>query len=95
MHHVLLGMLAFLMFVPASGIDDYLTDMKTTKNAVQDFVQSGISYGSFSYPSACSAIPKSKRAAVVRAVGDFARSFVKTDVFKKWYAELREQRHFR
>jgi len=92
MHHVLSGLLALLLLAPVSGIDEYLPQMKTTKTAVEDFVQSGIAYGSFSYPSACKAIPKEKRAALVRTVGDFARTFVTTDTFKKWYAGFREER---
>jgi flagellar biosynthesis GTPase FlhF len=92
MHHFLPGLAALLLLIPASGLDDYLAVMKTTKTGVQDYIESSIMYGSFSFPSACRAIPKEKRAAVVRAVGDFARTFVKTDTFKKAYAELREQR---
>ena len=76
----------------APGIDDHLAAMKTTKDAVQDFIQSGIAYGSFSYPSACAAIPMAKRAAVVRAVGEFARSFTKSQTFLQWYASYREEK---
>ena len=91
MKYGLLGLLALLL-LPVAGLDDYLKEMKTTKTAVQDFVQSSIGYGSLYYPSACSKIPKDKRPALVRAVGDFARTFVKTDVFKQWYEGYREDR---
>lgn len=83
-------LLPFLAVSP--GLEDHLATMKATKAEVQEFVQSGIAYGTFSYPSACAAIPAAKRAAVVRAVGEFARSFTKTGTFLEWYASYREER---
>ncbi len=92
MSHALLGLLALLVLSPVSSLDDYLKEMKTTKSAVQNFVQSSIGYGSLNYPSACSVIPMQKRPALVQAVGEFGRAFVKTEVFKKWYEDFREGR---
>ncbi len=74
-----------------AGIDDYLADMKCTKSQVEDFIQGNIRYASFSYPSACSLIPVSKRAALVRAVGEYTRTFVESATFKKIYDEFREE----
>jgi hypothetical protein len=74
-----------------AGIDDYLADMKCTKNQVDDFVQTNFRYGSFSYPSACSLIPANKRGALVSAVGEYARTFVESAAFKKMYDEFREE----
>ncbi len=74
-----------------AGIDDYLADMKCTKKQVEDFVQSNFRYGSFSYPSACTLIPVNKRAALVRAVGEYSRTFVESAAFKKIYDEFREE----
>ena len=74
-----------------AGIDDYLADMKSTKKQVEDFIQSNFRYGSFSYPSACSIVPSNKRAALVRAVGEYARTFVESATFKKIYDDFREE----
>jgi len=74
-----------------AGIDDYLPDMKCTKNQVEDFIQGNFRYGSFSYPSACSLIPVNKRAALVRAVGEYTRTFVASVAFTKIYDEFREE----
>lgn len=85
--------IALLILVPpAAGIEDVLDDMKTTKADVQEYIQSGIGYGTFSYPPACSTIPVKARAAVVRAVGEFARSFTRTEMFRTWYANFRKDR---
>ncbi|MBK7260138.1 MAG: hypothetical protein IPI01_20510 [Ignavibacteriae bacterium] len=92
MKQIIVALLLVPFFAVSPGIDEHLAAMKTTKNAVQDFVQSGIAYGSFSYPSACAAIPMAKRAGVVRAVGEFARSFTKTQAFLQWYASYREEK---
>jgi hypothetical protein len=83
-------LLPFLAVAP--GIDDHLASMKATKADVQDFIQGDIGYGSFSYPTACAMIPTGKRAAVVRAVGEFARAFTKTQTFLEWYASYREDK---
>ncbi len=85
------ALLSLVLFIGA-GIDDVLGDMKTTKPAVQDFIQSSFGYGMLSYPSACSAIPEQKRASVVRSVGEFAKAFTATDLFKKWYSSFRDGR---
>jgi transposase-like protein len=84
--------LAFVLLAVTlgAGIDDYLADMKTTKEQVQNLIQNSFGYGSFTYPLACSKIPMGKRVAVVRAVGEFAKTFTTTDTFRKWYAEYRE-----
>jgi hypothetical protein len=74
-----------------AGIEDYLSDMKTSKKQVEDFIEGNVRYGSFSYPSACSLIPVSKRAALVRAVGEYTRTFVESATFKKFYDEFREE----
>lgn len=92
MKHVLFALLVLPFLATAPGIDDHLAAMKTTKTAVQDFIQSDLSYGSFSYPAACALIPAQKRAAVVRAVGEFARAFTKTETFMQWYAGFREEK---
>lgn len=92
MKQILTALLLLPLLALSPGIEEHLAAMKTTKDAVQDFVQSGIAYGTFSYPTACAAIPMAKRAAVVRAVGEFARSFTKTQTFLQWYATYREER---
>jgi len=74
-----------------AGIDDYLAEMKSTKKQVEDFIQSNFRYGSFSYPSACSLVPLNKRAALVRAVGDYTRTFVESAAFKTVYDAFREE----
>lgn len=74
-----------------AGIQDYLADMKTTMKDVESYVRDNFAYGSFYCPSACALIPAAKRAAVVRAAGEFARSYVTTAAFKSWYGEYREQ----
>jgi hypothetical protein len=86
---LVVSMLLFAVALGA-GIDDYLADMKTTKKQVEDFIQANFHYGSFSYPSACTLIPANKRAALVRAVGEYARTFVSSAAFKKIYDEFRE-----
>jgi hypothetical protein len=92
MKNLLAAMLMVPLLAVAPGLDEHLAAMKTTKAAVEDFIQSGIEYGTFSYPPACAAIPAAKRAAVVRAVGECARSFVKTGAFLEWYASYREEK---
>jgi flagellar biosynthesis GTPase FlhF len=74
-----------------AGIEDFINDLKSTKEQVQQNIQGSLGYGSFSAPSACKLIPVSKRAAVVRAVGEFAKKYAQSDAFKQWYAEHREQ----
>lgn len=92
MKQIIVALLLVPFFAVSPGIEEHLAAMKTTKDAVQDFVQSGIAYGSFSYPTACAAIPMAKRAAVVRAVGEFARSFTRTQAFLQWYNSYREEK---
>ena len=92
MKHLFFALIILPFLATAPGIDDHLAAMKTTKPAVEDFIQSDIGYGSFSYPSACALIPPAKRAALVRAVGEFARAFTKTEAFKQWYASFREDK---
>ena len=91
MKTILAALLLMPFFAMAPGIEEHLASMKTTKADVQDLVQNDIGYGTYSYPSACAMIPSSKRAAVVRAAGEFARSFTKTKIFEEWYASFREQ----
>jgi flagellar biosynthesis GTPase FlhF len=83
--------LALLVICVGAGIDDYLSEMKTTKPQVQEFIQDDFGYGTFAYPSACSKIPQAKRASIVRAVGDFAKAFTTSDTFRQWYARYRDQ----
>jgi hypothetical protein len=92
MKHLFFALVLLPFLAIAPGIDDHLASMKTTKAAVQDFIQSDIGYGSFSYPPACALIPPQKRVAVVRAVGEFARAFSKTDAFQQWYASFRDEK---
>lgn len=92
MKQIVAALVLLPLLAMSPGIEDHLAAMKTTKEAVQDFVESGIAYGSFSYPTACAAIPMAKRAAVVRAVGEFARSFTKTQTFLQWYASYRDEK---
>ncbi len=92
MKSILAAVLLMPFVVLAPGLDEYLGPMKTTKSAVEEFIQSDIGYGSFSYPGACAAIPMAKRAALVRAVGEFARSFTKSAAFLAWYDTYREEK---
>jgi RNA polymerase-interacting CarD/CdnL/TRCF family regulator len=92
MKSILAALLLMPFFALAPGIEEHLASMKTTKADVQDLVQNDIGYGTFSYPSACALIPVAKRAAVVRAAGEFARALTKTKVFQEWYESFREQR---
>ena len=75
----------------AAGIDDYLSDLKCTKEDVQHYIENSIGGGYLSYPGDARLIPATKRTALVRAAGEFAKSYVRTDAFKNWYAEYREQ----
>jgi hypothetical protein len=88
----LLAVLAVLLTTLGAGIQDYLSEMKTTVKGVEGFVQDNIGYGNFAYPSACARIPNARRAAIVRAAGEFARSFTTTAAFTAWYNEMRDQR---
>jgi hypothetical protein len=83
---------AILLTTLGAGIQDYLADMKTSMKGVEDFVQDNIAYGNFVFPSACARIPPAKRAAIVRAAGEFARSFTTSKAFIAWYDQFREQR---
>jgi hypothetical protein len=87
-----LAILAILFLTLGAGIQDYLADMKTSMDSVERLVQDNIAYGNFSYPSACARIPQAKRAAIVRAAGEFARTFTASKAFKDWYDEFREER---
>ena len=87
-----LAVLAVLLTTLGAGIQDYLSEMKTTVKGVEGFVQDNIGYGNFAYPSACARIPNARRAAIVRAAGEFARSFTTTAAFTAWYNEMRDQR---
>ncbi len=88
----ILAVLAIIVTTLGAGVKDYLADMKTTMDGVETCVKESISYGSLRYPSACAVIPHAKRAAVVRAVGEFARTFTASAAFKTWYDEMREER---
>jgi hypothetical protein len=92
MKHHLLSILLLGFGALGAGSDDYLSDMKTTKTQVQTYIQESIGYGSLSYPAACRLIPQARRAALVRAVGEFARQFTTTDAFRQWYNEYRDNR---
>ena len=86
-------LLVLLITIPllAAGIDDYLSDLKCTQEDVQRHIQNSIGGGYLSYPGDARLIPASRRAALVRAAGEFAKSYVKSDAFKSWYAEYRDQ----
>jgi hypothetical protein len=88
----LLAGLAIVLATLGAGIRDYLAEMKTTVKGVEGFVQDNVGFGNFVYPSACALIPSARRPAIVRAAGDFARSFTTTAAFMSWYNELRDQR---
>jgi hypothetical protein len=88
----LLAGLAILLITLGAGIQDYLTEMKTTMKHVEGYVQDNMGYGNFVYPSACARIPNAHRAAIVRAAWEFARSFTTTAAFASWYNEFRDQR---
>ena len=77
----LLAGLAILLITLGAGIQDYLTEMKTTMKHVEGYVQDNMGYGNFVYPSACARIPDAHRAAIVRAAWEFARSFTTTAAF--------------
>jgi hypothetical protein len=91
MRRLLVASILLFAVTLGAGIEDYLTDMKTTKKQVEDFIEGNVRYGSFSFPAACSLIPTNKRAALVRAVGEYARTFLASDAFKKIYDEFREE----
>jgi len=91
MRRVLVVSMVLFAVTLGAGIEDYLADMKSTKKQVEDFIQANFHYGSFSYPSACTLIPVNKRAALVRAVGEYTRTFVESAAFKKIYDEFREE----
>jgi hypothetical protein len=74
-----------------AGIQDYLAELKTSLNAVEGYVQDAVAYGNLYYPSACAKIPASRRAAIVRAAGEFARAFTATPAFLAWYDGFREE----
>ncbi len=84
--------LALVVVSLGAGIQDYLAELKTSMHAVEGFVQDAVAYGNFNYPSACAKIPASRRAAIVRAAGEFARAFTATPGFVAWYDGFREER---
>ncbi len=86
-----IALVCVLAVTLGAGIDDYLQEMKTTKDRAAADIQHNFVYGSFSYPSACSAIPAGRRAAIVRAVGEFAKTVTASEVFKQFYEEYRTQ----
>jgi hypothetical protein len=88
----LMALVALVFITLGAGIQDYLADMKTTMKDVENCVEENIANGSYYYPPACALIAPAKRPAIVRAAGEFARSFVSTAAFKSWYEELRESR---
>jgi hypothetical protein len=68
-------------------IADVFSDLNTTKVQAQEDIISSISNGYLNYPSACAKIALASRASIVQIVGNFAKSYSKTDDFKKRYAE--------
>jgi hypothetical protein len=84
--------LVILFAALGAGIQDYFADMKTSMSEVEQYVQDDIAYGNFVFPPACARIPASKRSAIVRAAGEFARSFTSSKAFVAWYDQFREQR---
>jgi hypothetical protein len=75
-----------------AGIQDFLAELKTSMQSVEGFVKDAVSYGNLNYPPVCAKIPAARRAAIVRAAGEFARSFTATNAFKMWYDGFREER---
>jgi hypothetical protein len=84
-------LLVLLFITLGAGIQDYLADLKISMQDVQQFVEEDLVHGNFGFPAACARIPQSKRAAVAKAAGEFARSFTQTQTFVAWYDEYREQ----
>jgi hypothetical protein len=81
-----------MVFLASADIlNDVITQMKTTQIDVESFIKGNIGYGSFGYPGACRLIPAGKRASVVNVIGEFAKSYTRSDAFLKWYEELRDQ----
>jgi len=85
-------LLPLVIFITTLGLanEDFLSDLNTTKEEVQKHIENSIGSKYLSCPEACRLVPAGKRAAIVRAVGEFARSYVKSEGFKNWYAKYRE-----
>jgi hypothetical protein len=90
MKHFVLVVLVLGFCALGAGIDDYLSEMKATKEQVRSYIQESCGYGSLSYPGACARIPMARRAGLVRAVGEFARQFTSTEAFRIWYNGFRD-----
>ncbi len=68
-------------------IADIFTDLGASKSEVQEDIFNSLSSGYLSFPSKCQKIALANRVAIVQAVGSFAKSYSKTDDFRKRYAE--------
>lgn len=82
-----LGLLALL----AWRLADVFGELNITQQQAQEYVANDLLGNSFGFPAACRKIPLAQREAVVKAVGTFARAYVKTDDFKRRYAAWREE----
>lgn len=68
---------------------DVLSDIGLTHSQAEETVFNGITSGYLSIPAACRKLAVSQRASVVSGVVSFAKSYTKTDDFKKRYATWR------
>lgn len=79
-----------LLLLLAWRLADVFGELNITQQQAQEYVANDLLGNSFGFPSACRKIPAAQREAVVKAVGAFARSYVKTDDFERRYAAWRE-----
>lgn len=83
-------LLGSLLFASSGTLDNYLEEMQTTQEEVQQMIEVGVRVGFFTYPYACHYIPVEKRAAVVLAVGQFTKAYVESKAFLGLYEEMRQ-----
>ena len=66
---------------------DAFQELGITKAEAEDYITSSVTSGAPSIPSKARTIAMANRAAIVHAIGSFAKSYVHSDHFKNNYAE--------
>ncbi len=75
----------------AGRLADVFGELNVTQQQAQEYIANDVFGGYFGFPGTCRKLAVGQREAVVKAVGGFARAYVKTDDFKRRYAEWRLQ----
>jgi len=85
---IALGAILFLAF---HATQDFLQTLKISGEDADNYISDSFHYGSFAYPysEVYHSLASSAKIAMVKEIGTFAKTYTKTDAFKKKYEDFK------